>query len=72
MRVVIVDRKHPDIFRALAMVLRPELDVHLIWDRRRPGDRRTSGRNASDRRDGPERSWIENHCVVLHRDSLLL
>jgi hypothetical protein len=71
MRLVIVDRKYPDIFRALAIVLHAESDGRLIWDRRRLGDRRTADRNASDRRDRPERNWLKNPCVVLHRDSLL-
>jgi hypothetical protein len=67
MRVVIVDRKFPDIFQALALVAQRAVDTRLIWDRRLQEERRQAAdaRRKSDRRRGTSDAWVEHHWMVL-------
>jgi len=69
MRLVVVKRSHPFVFRGLERLFEGRADVCLIWDRRSGDDRRriarltTSGARV-DRRQRPSASWLDNHYVV--------
>ena len=69
MRLVVVKRSHPFVFRGLERQFEGKADVCLIWDRRSGSERRRSRRLTAtgaraDRRQRPAASWLENHYVV--------
>ena len=69
MRLVVVKRSHPFVFRGLSRLFHGKADVCLIWDRRSGDDRRQSLRvtvagTRADRRRRPVATWLENHYVV--------
>jgi hypothetical protein len=73
LRVVIVDRRRPDIFAAFAAAYKNTADVRLLYDRRSGVERRASPRpsdeaSPSDRRGPLPESWSDMHCVVLKQE----
>jgi hypothetical protein len=69
MRLVVVKRSHPFVFRGLERLFEGKADVCLIWDRRSGDDRRqivrvTAAGTRADRRQHPATSWLQNHYVV--------
>jgi len=69
MRIVIVDRDHPEVYTALEVVLQRASGTLLIWDRRMEPDRRRQlGARKSDRRQQPSPIWAEHHWMVFEHD----
>jgi len=70
MRMVIVDREHPEVYTALEVVLQRASGTALIWDRRiEPDRRRQRGARTSDRRQQPSAIWAAHHWLVFEHDA---
>jgi hypothetical protein len=69
MRIVIVDREHPEVYSALQVVLQRASGTLLIWDRRmEPDRRRQQGARRADRRQLTSAIWAEHHWLVFEHD----
>jgi hypothetical protein len=68
MRIVIVDREHPEVYSALQVVLQRASGTLLLWDRRMERDRRRSRARESDRRQLTSAIWADHHWLVFEHD----